>query len=76
MIKALVIGLGNIGSQYDFNIDEVLTHVKSISLRNDMELSVFDVNLELTNIVVSKYKCSSFASYEAIDLRLFDLVSI
>jgi len=76
VIKALVIGLGNIGSQYDFNTDEVLTHVKSISLRKDMELSVFDVNLEKTNIVVSKYKCSSFASYDAIDLRLFDLVSI
>lgn len=76
MIKTLVIGLGNIGSQYDFNTDEVLTHVKSISLRNDMELSVFDVNLELTDTVVNKYKCSSFITYTAIDFRLFDLVSI
>ena len=76
MIKALVIGLGNIGAQYDFNTDEVLTHVKAISLRNDMELSVFDVNLELTNTIVNKYKCSSFKAYTAIDFRLFDLVSI
>tara|TARA_B110000008_G_C16978094_1_gene566981 strand:- start:7664 stop:8560 length:897 start_codon:yes stop_codon:yes gene_type:complete len=76
VIKALVIGLGNIGAQYDYNSDEVLTHVKAISLRNDIDLSVFDVNLELTNNIVNKYKCSSFIKYTAIDFSLFDLVSI
>lgn len=76
MIKALVIGLGNIGAQYDFNTDEIVTHVKAFSLREDVELSVFDVNFKLTNTVLNKYKCLSFETYAAIDFRLFDVVSI
>lgn len=76
MIKALVIGLGNIGAQYDFNKDEILTHVKAFSLREDVELSVFDVNFKLKNIILNKYKCLSFETYAEIDFRLFDIVSI
>lgn len=76
MIKALVIGLGNIGAQYDFDNDEILTHVKAFSLQKSIELSVFDTDLELTNTVVNKYKCYKFKTYTAIDFTLFDIVSI
>ena len=76
MIKALVIGLGNIGAQYDFNKDEILTHVKAFSLREDVELSVFDVNFKFKNTIVNKYKCLPFETYAEIDFRLFDIVSI
>ena len=76
MIKALVIGLGNIGAQYDLNKDEILTHVKAFSLREDVELSVFDVNFKFKNTIVNKYKCLPFETYAEIDFRLFDIVSI
>jgi len=54
-MEALVIGCGKIGAGYDFNNDQILTHTKALSLRNDVQLSVYDIDKKKTDKVARRY---------------------
>jgi hypothetical protein len=76
MFKALVIGCGNIGSQYDFNNEEIQTHAKAFSQNPSIQLTVFDINKELEKRVCQKYMCQFVSDLSANTLKEFDIVSI
>jgi len=74
--KALVIGCGNIGAGYDFDTDQVLTHVKAFSKNKKILLSIFDTNELLVKKVSKKYNCNIVAEITNNTLANFDCVSI
>ena len=48
MVKALIIGCGNIGGLYDIDNNKIETHAKAISINNWIKkVDVFDTNIEL-----------------------------
>lgn len=76
MYKVLVLGCGNIGAQYDFNNNEVQTHVKAWSLNSLVSLSVFDVNFDLKFKVANRYNCNVVEDISVNTLSNFDIVCI
>ena len=60
MYKVLIIGLGNIGMGYDFELDKayVLTHVRAFALHNNFEITGV-VEKEKTKIIEFKKKYNS-----------------
>lgn len=74
MYKALVIGCGNIGAMYDFDADEIQTHVKALVKNGNFDVTVFDVNRNLAEKVANKYQIRSIEKLD--DISEYDLVSI
>jgi predicted dehydrogenase len=76
--EALLIGCGNIGALYDFDdyLGKVLTHAKAYYLlRNKINLTITDLNLDLINKVSLKYKFKSTLINE-IDYSKYEIVSL
>lgn len=76
MIKALVIGCGNMGALYDLHTDAIVTHAKALALDPRFSLSVFDMNKELAQEVASKYQAEQVEEITDAVLEKFDCVSI
>lgn len=76
MIKALVIGCGNMGALYDLHTDAIVTHAKALALDPRFSLSVFDMNKELAQEVSSKYQAEQVEEITDAVLGKFDCVSI
>ncbi|RAJ33470.1 Gfo/Idh/MocA family protein [Pedobacter cryoconitis] len=76
MYKVLVIGCGNIGSQYDMYNSEIQTHVKAWSLKSEVDLFVYDLNAQLAVQVASQYQCEIVPIIDISTLAKFDFVSI
>lgn len=76
MYKALVIGCGNIGAEYDFESDDILTHAKALYLNSDFDLTIFDINPDQTEKIAKKYKCAVVNDINLVDFKIYDLVSI
>jgi predicted dehydrogenase len=76
MYKVLVIGCGNIGSQYDFDNNEVQTHVKAWYLNNLTTVCIFDVNQGLAAKVANQYQCEVIKNISIETLSTFDIISI
>lgn len=72
----MVIGCGNIGASYDFDTDQVLTHVKAFSKNKKFLLSIFDTNELLVKKVSEKYNCNIIGEIKNNTLANFDCVSI
>jgi GR25 family glycosyltransferase involved in LPS biosynthesis len=77
VIKALLIGCGNIGAGYDFNDpSKVWTHAKAYSLRNDIELSIFDEDLAKAQQTAKKYNAILVESMHDQDYNKYEIISI
>jgi predicted dehydrogenase len=75
MISALLIGCGNIGANYDFNSNEVLTYAKAFYLKG-IDLTLFDVDLDLSKKVASKYDFKYLISKDEIDYANYAIVCV
>lgn len=77
MIKALLIGCGNIGAGYDLNEpSKVWTHAKAYSLRNDIELSVFDEDTKKAQEIANRYKATLVEGLYEKDYTQYQIISI
>lgn len=76
MLKALIIGVGNIGAMYDIDNDQVFTYAKAFSIDDDIRFDIFDINLQLVERVTKKYNCGLIANGEQIDYKEYDLVIV
>jgi hypothetical protein len=77
MIKALLIGCGNIGAGYDLDDDaRVWTHAKAYSMLNDLELFVCDEDRDKAARVAAKYGAKQLQEVNEGLLSNFNLVSI
>jgi predicted dehydrogenase len=76
MIKALVIGCGNIGAGYDLNDSQVLTHAKAFSLNKEIFFCVSDTDEEKAKSIGKVYGVPYFVQLSDDDLSRFDMVSL
>lgn len=78
MIKsALLIGCGDIGANYDFDSDGVLTHAKALSkLKWIKNIDVFDTNISQVKKISKKYNFQAINSFEAINFKNYYMVCI
>lgn len=76
MYNALVIGCGNIGALYDFDNEQIQTHVKAYHLDPRFSLSIFDTNNAIVAKVSDKYKCKVVDVINKEILKNFDCISI
>jgi predicted dehydrogenase len=77
VIKALLIGCGNIGAGYDWNdASKVWTHAKGYSLRKEIELSVFDEDLVKARQVAERYEANLLENVSGQDFSKYHIISI
>lgn len=76
MYRALVIGCGNIGAGYDFNNDQIQTHVKAFHLDPRFSLSIFDIKRTVAEKISARYHCEIVDIIDGKTLNSFDCVSI
>jgi predicted dehydrogenase len=76
-INALIIGCGDIGAGYDFDLEDMVwTHAKAYSSKSEIKLHLFDEDILKARFVADKYKAEVFESLSAEDYTAFDLLSI
>ena len=76
-VKALIIGCGNIGSQYDLNNSLIQTHSKAMFLSDWInEVDVFDLNTQITSELSQKYNFGILKKYNSNNLHNYDIISI
>ncbi|MFX8624462.1 Gfo/Idh/MocA family oxidoreductase, partial [Acinetobacter baumannii] len=56
--------------------EQVLTYVKAISLNNEMQLTLFDINEILAKEIAKKYTCSVAKDIKISSLEQYDMISI
>lgn len=77
MIKALLIGCGNIGAGYDLHDDsKVWTHAKAYSLLKEIEFAVFDEDRLKAKQIADKYSATHLESLQEEDFKRYDIISI
>ncbi len=77
MIKALLIGCGNIGAGYDLDDEtRVWTHAKAYSMQKDLELFVYDEDRDQAAKVAAKYGAVQLDEVNEGLLNNFNLLSI
>ena len=74
--RVLVIGCGNIGAGYDFDNDQVLTHAKAFAERDDVLLTVADVDEAKARRIAQRYDAGWSSEVSDDFLRNQDIVSI
>ena len=76
-ISALILGCGNIGSQYDLNNDFVQTHSKAMFYSDWIyNVDIYDLNKKISNNISKIYNFNVLDNYEKECLLNYDLVSI
>jgi len=76
-MRALLIGCGNIGAQYDLKDEKrVWSHAKAYSLIKDLELTVSDSDIEKARQVATIYQAKVAKELNAAYYKKFDLISI
>jgi predicted dehydrogenase len=77
MIKALLIGCGNIGAGYDLDDNSrVWTHARAYSRFKEIELSVFDENASKAKQIADIYRTNFLEYLNEEELEQYDIVSI
>ena len=77
MVKALIIGCGNIGGLYDLKNENIETHAKAISKNDWIEkVDVFDTNIELQKRICFKYDFGGLKCDEKINFENYHIVCI
>jgi len=74
--KALVIGCGKIGAQYDLENDDIQTHAKALFESEYFNLSFYDTKSDLSSLIATRYKGNCLSELKSIPPGIFDLVSI
>ena len=75
--RALLIGCGNIGAQYDLHdAAKVWTHAKALSLQSNIEWAVTDSDAEKAQEVAKVYQVPFIEKLDGVNLGEFDLVSL
>jgi predicted dehydrogenase len=76
-LKTLLLGCGNIGSQYDFENEFILTHSKAIFFSNWIDsVDIFDKKIKLSKKVSSKYNFNLIKNINDIQFNNYDIVVI
>lgn len=76
-MKTLLLGCGNIGSQYDFENEFILTHSKAIFFSNWIDsVDIFDKKIKLSKKVSSKYNFNLIKNINDIQFNNYDIVVI
>ena len=74
---ALLIGCGDIGANYDFHSEDILTHAKALSkLKWIKNIDVFDINILQAKKISQKYNYRILNSFKAINFENYDIVCI
>jgi len=76
VINVLLIGCGNIGALYDFENNLTKTHCKALSLIPNLNISIFDENIDLAELVAKKYGYNCILCSKQINLSTFKWVII
>ena len=77
MVRALIIGCGNIGGLYDLENENIETHAKAISKNDWIEkVDVFDTNIELQKRICFKYDFNGLKCDKKINYKNYNIVSI
>ncbi|MBS1620040.1 MAG: Gfo/Idh/MocA family oxidoreductase [Bacteroidetes bacterium] len=77
VIKALIIGCGNIGALYDLNDPKkVWTHAKAFSRTKGIDFVIADTDNKILEKISKQYKVSSVKITDDFDYAKFDIVSI
>lgn len=76
MIRALIIGCGNIGALYDFDTEGVLTYAKAFQRAGDIAFSVYDPVPEVSHRVSARYQVPSLARWDELSPAEYDLVVV
>jgi len=77
MVKALIIGCGNIGGLYDLENDNIQTHAKAISKNDWIEkVDVFDLDIELQKKISHKYGYNGLDLNKKINFKNYNIVCI
>lgn len=74
--KALVIGCGNIGAEYDLHNKQVQTHAKAFHLRKDVSLTLADTNIAKAKAIAKTYKAAYLKETNTETIAGFDIASI
>ena len=75
--KALLIGCGKMGAQYDLEqAGKVWSHAKAYSMIDDLELTVTDLDIQRANKVAAAYNAKVLERPDQQIYRDFDLISI
>jgi predicted dehydrogenase len=75
--KALLIGCGNIGAQYDLHdATKVWTHAKAFSLQPQVEWTVTDKEADKAQEIAGIYQVPFIESRDEMNLSIYDLVSL
>lgn len=74
--KALIIGCGNIGAQYDLDSSSVITHAKALSLNKSFEFNVYDIDKNLSSKIADHYGVESINSLKELNLEDYDMISL
>jgi hypothetical protein len=77
VIKALLVGCGNMGGGYDLeDPGKVWTHAKAYSLRKNIELTVFDEDKARARRLADEYNANVLPELNEENCRAYHLVSI
>lgn len=75
-LRALLIGCGNIGAQYDMLSEHIWTHAKAYSKTRDIDAFVYDIDVEKARNVADHYKFELVHEVEQLNFGTFDVISI
>jgi predicted dehydrogenase len=76
MLKALVWGCGAIGAGYDWDRDEVLTHLRAYATHGHFQLTVCEQDPDLARRVAQRYQAEILVQPTPKALKEFDFVSL
>ena len=75
--SALLIGCGDVGANYDFNSNEILTHAKALSKANWIKkIDLFDLNELQLEKIASNYNFNPLKFNSKINFENYDFVCI
>jgi predicted dehydrogenase len=76
MYKALVIGCGNIGAQYDIQSDRIMTHGKAFAGRKACRLTFYDKDASLAKAAARRHGAGWISELREKEYKSFEMISI
>jgi predicted dehydrogenase len=76
MIKALIIGCGNIGALYDLESEAVSTYAKAFHRDGEITFSVYDADLSVAQRVARRYDVPCLSRWDEVHPSEYDIVVV
>ena len=76
MHKALIIGCGNIGAQYDLYGKDIKTYAKAFYCDPDITFDVYDYDEQVSSIISGRYSAKKITSLNDLTFSNYDIVVI